>query len=245
MRHDELEMIAVGCRAELRSMGVELRVSQNFEEIRGEFAQLDKDLGPAGDPASLLLTRANSFWIFATKDGLPILGFAVRMDDLVDEDAQAFLIRSLHVIFGVHVTRTAFSIFAGRHWGKAAYFGDLKANIRNGLATDGGKIIRLAFAYAHYRAFTDFGSDIHYCFLRAKDRAKGASYGFLEGEPFDWETDRSIYQDGNPEWIMQTRRERLPSLLADAAKLLPQWEGFAVDKKQRLGVVDNSARRSK
>ena len=245
MRHDEVEMIAVGCRAELRSMGVELRITQEFEEVRDDFAQLDKDLGPAGDPKHLLLTRSNSFWIFASRGGVPILGFAVRIDDLGDESAQPFLARSIEVIFGVKVTRTAFGLFADRKWGKAAYFGELKANTGNGLNTDGGKIIRLAFAYAHFRAFTDFGSNIHYCFLRGSDKIKGGHYGFVQADPFDWETDRSIYQDGNPEWVMQTPKNRLPSVLAEVAKLMPQWQSLAVDKHQRLGVVDNPARRTK
>lgn len=245
MRHDELEMIAVGCRAELREMGVELVVSQRFDDVGEVFRILDtqnrKGLGKAGDPDHLLLTQGNAFWLIAMRGETPILGFAVRVDDLRGESADSFLARSIRVIFGASVKRAAFDLFAGRQWGRAAYFGDLKANTAQGLGPEGAKIIRLAFAYAHFRAFRDFDADVNYCFMRDSDRSKAFYYGFLEADPFDWETDENLYPDGNPEWIMQIPKERLPSLMAHVAKALPKWQGIAVDKKQRFGIVNNTA----
>jgi len=236
MRRDEVEMIAVKCRLELEALGVELRLVQDHAEIIKLIDQLDKRIGPASDPNRLLLTQSNSFCVFVFNGDSPVLGFAVRLDDLGAEDAQSFLPRSIETIFGVRVTEARHEVFAGKRWGRSAYFGDLKSSTSRGLSADGRKIIRLSTAYAHYRAFNDFNADTNYCFLRGSDVRNGVPYGFLKATPFVWETDRRIYSDGNPEWVMQLSQSDLPSMLASVSALLPKR--VAVKNKPLLGISE-------
>lgn len=240
MQQDEIELIAVLCRLELQRLGVELRIVQDLSEVVRLFGKLGKSLSKANDPERLLLTQRNSFSVFGFEDGEPVMGFMVRIDDLGDEDAQSFLPRSIETIFGVKVLRAHCTPYAGRKWGRAAYFGDLKAKKRKGIGPTGRRVLELAIAYAHYRAFEHFDASLNYCFLRGVDVRNGVPYGFLEADPYVWETDRDLYPDGSPVWVMQLSRRRLPSLMAAVSLLLP--DRFAIDQKPRFKVVgENSA----
>ena len=241
MLPDEIEMIAVKCRLELEAMGVALSVSQDFETVKEKFQMLGKSLGPASSPDTVLLTETNAFYVFATKQGVPVAGFAVRIDDLGEGDVNEFLKRSIHVIFGKKVAHTKYNVFANRRWGKAAFFGDLKAETARALSGEGGKILRLAFMYAHYWAFKNFGVDTSYCFLREADFRRGAHYGFTTWDPFVWETEETIYPDGNPAWVMQTTKERLPSMLASVVDSLTHFHRKAENEQTRRGVMNNTA----
>ncbi|MEP4124247.1 MAG: hypothetical protein ABJL98_06010, partial [Lentilitoribacter sp.] len=105
MQHDEIELVANRCRLELQAMGTDLKVIESLPEMVRHFGMLDNKVpGPAADQSKLLLTQTNCFSVFCFEEGEPIAGFAVRIDDLGNEDAQSFLPRSIETIFGVKVT---------------------------------------------------------------------------------------------------------------------------------------------
>lgn len=238
MQHDEMQMVAVRCRLQLREMGVDLKVKQDLDEVVDLFSMLDKKPSKANDPSRLLLTKNNSFSIFGFEAGEPVFGFMVRVDDLGDEDAQSFLKRSVETIFDVRVTRTLSNLYVGRQWGRAAYFGDLKTKRRKGIGPKGDRIIRLATGFAHFHAMDHFGSLMNYCFLRVTDIRNGVPYGFLENDAYVWETDRDLYPDGSPAVIAQLSRQRLASTMFCASMLLPDL--LTVDQQPRLEVISKN-----
>lgn len=239
MERDEIELIAVRCRLELEKMGLRLRLVRDLSEMAHLYEQLEKPISAAANSQRLLLTYGNCFSIFCFEGSTPVLGFVVRIDELAGEDAASFLPRSIETIFQVKVVASTSNMFAGQMWGRCAYFGDLKAAKRTGLGSAGKKILRLATAYAHYRAFNDYGTDTHYCFLRGVDARNGVPYGFLEADPYVWETDKDLYKDGSPEWVMQLSKKRLPALMSSMRFVLPEL--LAVDDKPRLEVIPQNA----
>jgi len=210
----------VECEIALEAEGVTIEIVHDYERLSEMLAELDTAPGPAIDPQRLLLTRGNSFWVFAYRDGAPLAAFGVRVDDLGDEDAQGFLPRSAQVIFDVKITGRTSDIFSERRWGRAAYFGGFVAKSARGLSKSGRRVIQLMTAYVHHRAFVDLDSDINYCFLRGEDGPRGLLYGFLHADPFVWTTDRPMYSDGNPEWVMQLPRHRMPALMTSMSLLM-------------------------
>lgn len=221
MTNDELEFVANRCRMQLMAMGIDLKVVRDINETRDLYERLGKDLSPAADPNRLLLTQGNCFAIFGLVDGDPIFGFVVRVDDLGDEDAQSFIPRSVETIFGVKITGQSCDVYRGQKWGRVGYFGDLKSLHHKGLKTRGGMALRLASTYAHFRAFTDLNTQMHYCFLRISDYRNGIPYGFLETGPYIWESDKDLYADGSPAWIGQLSVSKMPELAASMYQLLP------------------------
>ena len=226
MHKREQERIAVMCLLELERMGLRIEVLQDFARVPAEMEALGRKLGIANDPRRLLLTKANAMWLVAyrTPEGaaseVPVIGFGIRLDDLGEEDAESFVARSLNVLFGAKVRAVRSDIFAGRRWGRAAYLGALTSGASVGLGRNTRKIIQLMTAYAHYRAFADLAADTTYCFLRAEDAAKGVAYGFMTADAFVWETEAPIFSDGNPGWVMSTRKRQMPSVMIAASRLL-------------------------
>lgn len=225
MHRRDQEKIAVQCVLELERMGLSVEVIQDFERIPELMERLGRPLGVANDPRTALMTQTNSFWIVGSRKQEvsgqyePLIGCGVRVDDLGDEDVEAFISRSLQVLFGVRVTGVSADIFAGTKWGRAAYVGALTSSLTIGLGRSARKSVQLLMAYAHFRAMTDLNADVNYCFLRDKDASKGVTYGFLSADSFVWKTDRDIFNDGNPGWLMSTSNVQMPSLMLAASKL--------------------------
>lgn len=220
MQRRHVEFIANRCLFELEAMGITVEIEQDFDAIEELHGELGRSIGKAHDHSRLLLTHSNSMWLFARRDGEIVVACGCRVDDLGGQDAASFLRRSVEVIFGVKVTHTKHQVFDGRDWGRAAYIGGLWSSLSFGLSSEGQKIIRLIMAYFQYRAMADFNADVNYCFLRGSDVRKAVSYGFLDSDPFVWETDQSLFEDGNPEWIMHLGADRQASLMASIANLL-------------------------
>lgn len=240
MHRRDLDRIAVECLIALEAVGVSVEIVSDFEGVPDVLAKFDAVLGPANNPERLLMTAGNSFWVFAHRAGEPIAAFGVRVDDLGDEDAQAFLPKSIQVIFGVKVTGQLSDIYVGKRWGRAAYFGSFVSRTARGLSRDGRRIIQLLTAYVHHCAFRDLSADVNYCFLRGVDGSRGLSYGFMNADPFVWTTDRPMYKDGNPEWVMQLPRSRMPALMTSMSILMRH--GFTEDQKSLYAVkVDHAA----
>lgn len=229
MRAIDVERDAVLCLLALESMGVGVTYVTDLTKVAGIMARLGKAIGPAANPSRLLLTERNCLWAFAHKNGEPLVGFGVRIDDLGGEDAQSFLARSVEVIFDVKVTGAKYDIFSDRRWGKIAYIGDLKSISKFGLSRQGASIIRYLMAYTHYRLVRDYGVDVNYCFIRASDLRRSEAYGFLDRDPFVWETNSPLYPDGNPAHVLQMPKEKLCSLMASVSPYFP--ERFAINQK--------------
>jgi hypothetical protein len=219
MHRREMEKIAVQCLLELEAMDFCVEVVSDVCEAQKRLAAYKGGEGSALDANNLLLTGANVFWVFASRSGETILSSGVRVDDLGLEDAQSFLRRSIQVIFGVKVIGVRHCVFGGRRWGRAAYFGGLVSHTAKGLSREGRRAMELLAAYTQHCAFVDLGADVSYSFHRGADRHRGITYGFLRADPFLWETDKPMYADGNPEWVMQLSKEDLPSVLAHASRL--------------------------
>lgn len=238
MQQSEREFLAVKCRVALERVGIQIKLVTDFREAQRLMEKLDKTIGPALDAHSLLLTERNSLFVFALNGGEPVLGLGLRLDDWGTEDADSFLKRSIEVIFGVRIKRTRFDIFSKKRWGRAVYVGELKSISNNGISPIHAKILRLTFAYAHFRAFTDLQADTTYCFLRRGDARKAVAYGFLSNAPFVWDTDRTMYPDGNPEWVMHLRAGQLPCLLASVSPIISEW--LAIDEQDIFTVSGNA-----
>jgi len=223
----------------LEAMGVVIEIVSDFERVPSFLAELDADYGSAHNPEKLLMTSTNSFWAFARRDDEPIAAFGVRVDNLGDESAGAFIPRSIKVIFGVNVIDSVSDIYEGAKWGKAAYFGGFVSRTARGLSQEGRRIIQLMTAYVHHCVFRDLDADVNYCFLRGGDGSRGLAYGFLHADPFVWMTDRPMYPDGNPEWVMQLSRERMPALMTAMSILMRHR--FAEDQEPLYSVKINHA----
>ena len=220
MHRREIERVAVECLIALEAMGVQLEVISDFGLIKDKLAAMNAKLGAANSHERLLLTSGNAFWVFVSRKQMPFAAYGVRVDDLGNDDAQSFLDRSIQVIFGVNVTECHASIFSGHKWGRAAYFGGFVSSSAKGLGRTGGRIIQLMTAYGHHCAFQDLGAEVNYCFLRGSEGSRVLKYGFLEADPFVWSTDRPMYPDGNPEWIMRLPKDRMPALMASMSGLI-------------------------
>lgn len=240
MHRREMERTAVECLIALESLGFEIEIVSDFSRVANVLSSLESEIGAAHDHRRLLLTPGNAFWVFAHRCGRPVAAFGVRMDDLGGENAELFLQRSIEVVFDVSVTKRRSDIFARATWGRAAYFGGFVSKAARGLSKEGRYMIQLLTAYVHHCAFRDLGSDVNYCFLRGADCSRGVPYGFLQADPFVWETNRPMYSDGNPEWVMQLSRERMPSLMTAMAELLRQR--FAENQQSLFPVeIKNAA----
>ncbi len=246
MHRRDQEKIAVQCLLELECMGISVEVVQDFRRVPSLLAQLGRPLGAANNPEKILMTQTNALWVVGSRldetqtELLPLIGCGIRVDDLGQEDVQSFVGRSIEVLFDVKVTGVTAEIFSGRRWGRAAYVGALTSGLTLGLGRSARKVVQLVMAYAHYRAFTDLGSDVNYCFLRQSDGGKGVTYGFLNAETFVWKTDELMFPDGNPGWIMSTSRGQAVSVMLAAASLLPQ--GLGVNQKLGLPAgISNTA----
>ena len=219
MHRRDMEKVAVKCLLELEAMGVRVDVISDPSKVANAISSLKSSTGAAYDDKRLLLTQTNTFWIVASREDQPVLAFGVRVDDLGQEDAQSFLSRSIEVIFGVKVSGVSHSIFQGKKWGRAAYFGGFQSTLAKGLSRDGSKVMQLLAGYAHHCAFVDLRSDVNYSFHRMSHGGRGLPYGFNHVDPFVWRTDRPMYPDGDPGWVMQLRSEDLPSVLAHCERL--------------------------
>lgn len=239
MQHDEMELVANRCRIELLNLGFELKMIRSIPEMEALFQELDKTPGPAVDHRNLLLTEKNCFSIFCFEDGSPVVGFAVRIDDFGSEDAQSFLPRTIETVFDVRVTGVLSAPYADHRWGRAAYFGDLKSRNDRGLSRKALKVLQLSGAYAQYQAFAHYGADTNYALFRLQDARNAFLYGLYETGPYVWETDRTVFKDGNPGCVAWLTRPNLPLLIAGASLLLP--EHFSIDQKPRLEVVNKDA----
>ena len=228
----QLEHTAARCRMTLEMRGIEIRVVHDFSEVPLLMGQLGKKSSGILDPRRNVFTRKNSLWMFALADGRPVIGGGVRVDDLGGENLSSFLQRTLPVTFSVKPRDSDCQIFKERISGRVAYFGDLVAETSVGMTPRGKEAIRLFTAYGHYRIFSDFDASYTYCFLRGRDWRRASVYGFLDTDPFEWETDRTMYPDGNPEWIAHLARNRLPSLFKSVSGLL--FEPFAKDQESLL-----------
>ncbi|MEL6467077.1 MAG: hypothetical protein AAFQ58_19115 [Pseudomonadota bacterium] len=241
-----MEEIAVLCLQELRRMGVRTEVIRDFETVSELMEGLGRPLSGANDPQKLLMTRANSFWVAGYsndketgKDKI-VIGGGVRVDDLREESAQAFVGRSIGVLFGTKATAVEDASFEHQYWGRAAYVGSLTSNLATGLGRQSRFAVQLIMAYTHYRAFIEFGSEVNYCFLRQGDHSKAVTYGFMNAGCFPWRTEKPMYQDGNPGWLMTTRRDQLPSLMLSASRIIDQRLGVDDQLFPRI-KVNNSA----
>lgn len=247
MQLDRMEEIAVQCRQELRQMGVQTEVIRDLAAAPGLMEDLGRPLSAANDPSKFLMTQANSFFVagYASVDGSEnreiVIGSGVRVDDLNDESAQGFIARSIDVLFGVRATELEDPSFERQFWGRAAYVGSLTSNLSIGLGKRSKTAVQLIMAYTHYRAFIEYGSKVNYCFLRQSDHAKAVTYGFLNVGCFPWRTDRLMYPDGNPGWLMTTRRDQLPSLMLAASRIIDQRLGVNDQLFPRI-EVNNAAR---
>lgn len=235
MQNDEMELLANRCRMELLNLGFELRLVRDISEMEVLFQDLEKKAGPAVDQRNLLLTEKNCFSVFCFEQGSPVMGFAVRIDDFGQEDAQSFLPRTIETVFGIDVTATLIRPYVGHRWGRAAYFGDLKSRNDRGLSRKALKVLQLSSVYAQYQAFERYGADTNYAFLRLQDARNAFLYGLYETGPYVWETNRTVFKDGNPGCVAWLSKERLPLLIAGASLLLPAH--FSVQEKPRLEVV--------
>lgn len=243
MHRREMERLAVECVQNLEALGVNIEILTDFDRVPEILDALAADIGPANNPEKLLMTSANAFWVVAYRGGEPMAAFGVRADDLGMFDAQSFLPRSIEVIFDVKVEDCMSEVFAGRKWIRAAYFGGLISRLGRGggLGKDSVRIIQLMTAYAHHCAFRDLGSQVNYCFLRGGEGTRGLRYGFLDADPFVWQTDRPMYSDGNPEWVMQLPVDRASSLMASMSVLMQHR--LAENKKPLRAVeIDHAAR---
>lgn len=240
MHRREMERTAVECLHALEALGVRVEIVSDFAKVPVVLEKLDATLGPANNPSKLILTSANAFWVLAYRDDSPIAAFGVRADDLGDDDAQTFLPKSIEVVFDVKVTRALSRIYQGQKWGRAAYFGGFVSKTAKGLSREGGRIVQLLTAYVHHCSMRDLEADVNYCFLRGADGFKGLSYGFLNADPFVWATDRPMYVDGNPQWVMHLTRDRLPALMTSMSMVLRS--GFTENQHALFAVqVDNAA----
>lgn len=247
MHRRKQEMIAVRCLLELEAMGVRVDIVSDVRRARDLISPLRDGPGLAHDASRLLLSGANVFWALAYLDEKLILAAGVRVDDLGSDSVQEFLARSIEVIFGVNVTGVSHDVFEGRKWGRAAYFGGFTAETARGLGRSGARLIQLLAAYVHHCSFLDLGADINYSFHRGSDSQRGIPYGFLGADPFIWSTDRPMYEDGNPVWVMQLPREKLPSVLVHASNLLKETpknqSGMASQKTTKIGEPSKSIER--
>ena len=114
MHRRDMERVAVECVIALERCGVTIEVVNDIERVRSFIFDLDGRVGAAIDPEQLLLTSGNSFWALAMRHGRPLAAIGVRVDDLGEDDAQAFLAQSVQVIFGVKVTSRHSDIFSGK-----------------------------------------------------------------------------------------------------------------------------------
>lgn len=239
MHRRDVDRIAVECLQALERMGVTVEIISDYARLPEILEQLEGGVGLANDPQRLLLTSGNSFWVAAYEKGVPIAAFGVRVDDLGDDDAQVFLPKSIEVIFGVKITGALSDIYSGQRWRRAAYFGGLVSRNARGLSSRGGKMLRLLTAYVHHCSFTDLGADVNYCFLRKQEGGRGLSYGFLEPGPFVWTTERPMYKDGNPEWVMKLSVQDLPKLMTAMSVLMR--DGIAEDQQPgRIVQIKNA-----
>ncbi|MEO0765183.1 MAG: hypothetical protein AAFY75_04125 [Pseudomonadota bacterium] len=240
MERWQQEKIAVQCLQEMERLGVQLEVVKDFRSIPAVMSQLGRPLSSPSDPSKVLMTEANSFWIVGrrvdekTGQNKPVIGCAVRVDDLGCEDVESFISRSVEVLFGVNVLSVNSNAFSGRTWGRAAYIGALTSGVSLGMGRDAKKIIQLLMTYTHFRAVTDLRADVNYCFLRQRDEAKAVTYGFLSAEQFVWQTSKQMYSDGNPGWLVSTSASQVPSLMVRASRLLSQ--PFSENKQGEFSV---------
>lgn len=228
------ELIANMCLIQLRAMGIDVEITNDHARSFDLMEQLKKPIFAANSPEKLLLTRKNSFFVFALKENKPIAGFGVRVDDLGDEDVQSFLPRSIEMIFDVKVVSSDYDVFAGCMWGKAAYFGNLGAVNASGLGSSGKSVLRLLTGYIHHRVTVDLGADTAYCILRERDLIKSKAYGFLDASPWVWQTDKLVFPDENPGWIGHLQADRRGALMASLSNFLTN--SLAADEKSLSAV---------
>ena len=196
-------------------------------------------LSAAANQKQLLLTQGNCFAVFCFEDDKPILGSVIRIDDFRDEPLQSFLPRSIETIFGVEVTGAACDIYSEERWGRAAYMGDMKTTGNRGLGARGYKILRLVSAYGHFRTFSDYQTDVHYCYLRRSDYRIAEPYGFTSTIPYVWMSTPDVYKDGSPHYIAKLNTTELPIVMAGIWRLLPDM--FAVHDQPVFEVVSKNA----
>lgn len=195
--------------------GLDFRQVFDLEEVEHLLKEMGKTyVSPVLDPSLNDFTPSNCFWLFAERDGSPIVGGGVRLDKLHGTDVNKFWSKFLHRAFG-EAPREIGSPFPDDVLaGNVAYFGDLLSSGNTTLGRFGRDKLRYFTYVGHYLTQQHFAPDVTYCFVQDKDYLRGTPgvYGFLDHEPFLYKWNKNPYPQGEPGWVSYLSKRKFEQL---------------------------------
>ncbi len=178
MLHFSLTKEAAQQLSELAKAGFDVVASDAYAEIE----QMEQELGtplrvPMFDLRRNDFTQGQAFWLFLTRDSVPVGGLAVKMTDLGDEPFIRYLARVSEARFEVqeplaHMARPV----ASRLKGQIIEFGEMhlatRAGLSRGLLSAYGRLA-VTLAAMNWPQF-----DWMYALVPPEQRAMAEVYGF-------------------------------------------------------------------
>lgn len=221
----QTDLFVERCQRRLLEAGISLRQEYDLNRAVDLLSGMGrKDISPMLDPRKTVFTRSNCFWLFAEREGVPMIAGGVRLDDLEREGLDDYLMRAMPVIFGVALRPHTEPYLRDHIGGRLAYFGDLFSNQKTtlGLGKNAKLYMRLFNICAHHLVHSVMRPDAIWCFIRDKDHQRGAdkSYGFIGEAPFLHEWEDNPFAAGRPEWIAFNNKQQHALMLSGAEKFL-------------------------
>lgn len=195
------------CVNYLAAQGMEVNLIRGVDAVHGAVAAINKPyLTPWLDPAANDFTDANSFWLLASRDGVPQIIGGGRVDDLGHDAAS-----KIGAMFERGYPGALKSVnpeCSQRLRGRVAYFGDLKSVSTRGL---GRKSVFAFLGVANYIAATQMQADTVYSFMRMKDILRGSAdvNGFTCRilNPLSWSHDVPEHRDPSEQIVYRPRAD--------------------------------------